>query len=209
MRTSHGCIALNPDVTEDSLAQTICVVGYTATIRPSTTYTNGVKAKLLKEAGLDLSHMADFELDHIIPLAVGGHPRKVSNLQLQPWQGENSATAKDGLKRRLQRMVCDGQIKLADAQHCIAENWQACDVAISAGHVLPGGTVATQSLPRAPPGQSPRDCAIKGNISSHGKIYHVPGSSSYDQTQIDEDHGERWFCTEEEAREAGWRPALH
>ena len=80
-QTSHGCIALTPDVTENTIAQTICVVGYTATVRPSTTYTNGVKSKLVREAGLDASHMADYELDHVIPLAVGGHPRKLSNLQ--------------------------------------------------------------------------------------------------------------------------------
>jgi micrococcal nuclease len=47
---------------------------------------------------------------------------------------------------------------------------------------------------------------IKGNISSSGeKIYHVPGQSSYDATQIDEASGERWFCTEQEALDAGWR----
>ena len=48
-------------------------------------------------------------------------------------------------------------------------------------------------------------CRIKGNISQSGRIYHVPGSPSYDQTKIDESKGERWFCTEAEARAAGWR----
>jgi micrococcal nuclease len=47
---------------------------------------------------------------------------------------------------------------------------------------------------------------IKGNISSSGeRIYHVPGQQFYDQTQIDEASGERWFCTEHEALDAGWR----
>ena len=47
---------------------------------------------------------------------------------------------------------------------------------------------------------------IKGNISSTGeKIYHVPGGAFYDDTQIDEGKGERWFCTEAEAVAAGWR----
>jgi endonuclease YncB( thermonuclease family) len=49
-------------------------------------------------------------------------------------------------------------------------------------------------------------CMIKGNISSGGRIYHVPGGDSYDKTRIDESTGERWFCTEAEAKEAGWRP---
>ncbi|MBI1869396.1 thermonuclease family protein [Candidatus Gottesmanbacteria bacterium] len=61
------------------------------------------------------------------------------------------------------------------------------------------------------PGQSPSpissDCAIKGNISSSGKIYHLPNCGSYDKTAIDESAGERWFCTEEEAIQAGWRKA--
>lgn len=48
---------------------------------------------------------------------------------------------------------------------------------------------------------------IKGNInSSDKKIYHVPGWSSYDRTKIDTSKGERWFSTEREAIEAGWRP---
>ena len=49
------------------------------------------------------------------------------------------------------------------------------------------------------------NCRIKGNISSSGKIYHVPGSTNYDRTRIDESKGERWFCSEEEAKAAGWR----
>lgn len=52
------------------------------------------------------------------------------------------------------------------------------------------------------------DCAIKGNISSGGeRIYHVPGGQFYDRTTVDESRGQRWFCTEEEARTAGWRPS--
>ncbi|MDD5103442.1 MAG: S-layer homology domain-containing protein [Candidatus Peribacteraceae bacterium] len=51
-------------------------------------------------------------------------------------------------------------------------------------------------------------CEIKGNISSkQEKIYHVPGCGSYNQTQINEAAGERWFCSEQEAVDAGWRKA--
>lgn len=49
-------------------------------------------------------------------------------------------------------------------------------------------------------------CLIKGNISRSGKrIYHVPGGEFYDRTRIHPGRGERWFCSEEEARAAGWR----
>jgi len=55
-------------------------------------------------------------------------------------------------------------------------------------------------------GQNPNGCDIKGNINSKGvRIYHAPGSTSYGATIIDESKGERWFCTEQEARAAGWR----
>jgi hypothetical protein len=52
-------------------------------------------------------------------------------------------------------------------------------------------------------------CDIKGNISvdSGERIYHVPGQEHYDETRISTGNGERWFCSEEEARKAGWRKA--
>ena len=54
---------------------------------------------------------------------------------------------------------------------------------------------------------SPRPgCPIKGNINRQGeKIYHTPWSPSYERTVINEAAGERWFCDEAEAIEAGWR----
>jgi endonuclease YncB( thermonuclease family) len=59
-----------------------------------------------------------------------------------------------------------------------------------------------------PSSGAPADtCLIKGNISESGRIYHVPGSPWYDETVIDASRGERWFCTEADARAAGWRPA--
>lgn len=51
-----------------------------------------------------------------------------------------------------------------------------------------------------------RNCTIKGNISSNGdRIYHVPGGEFYEQTVISRGRGERLFCSEQEARAAGWR----
>lgn len=66
---------------------------------------------------------------------------------------------------------------------------------------------ANQSRP-APSAAPSSGCQIKGNINSKGdRIYHVPGGRSYDQTRIDTSDGERWFCSEDEARSAGWRRA--
>ena len=50
-------------------------------------------------------------------------------------------------------------------------------------------------------------CNIKGNVSvSTGeRIYHLPSHDYYDETWVDSSKGERWFCSEDEARSAGWR----
>jgi hypothetical protein len=52
-------------------------------------------------------------------------------------------------------------------------------------------------------------CNIKGNVSyNRGKrIFHVPGQKDYGRTVITKHRGERWFCSESEARAAGWRKA--
>lgn len=51
------------------------------------------------------------------------------------------------------------------------------------------------------PAKAPEGKPIKGNINAKGeKIYHVPGSASYEQT-----NAEMWFATEEEAKAAGFR----
>ncbi|POH35894.1 hypothetical protein ATY31_00275 [Sinorhizobium americanum] len=54
-------------------------------------------------------------------------------------------------------------------------------------------------------------CDIKGNISYNTgeRIYHVPGQEYYSQTRVNYLDGERWFCSEETAREAGWRRAYN
>jgi endonuclease YncB( thermonuclease family) len=53
---------------------------------------------------------------------------------------------------------------------------------------------------------APEGCAIKGNITKHGRIYHMPWSPWYAQIRMEPDKGKRWFCSEAEALAAGWRP---
>jgi hypothetical protein len=50
-------------------------------------------------------------------------------------------------------------------------------------------------------------CDIKGNISfdTQEKIYHVPGGYFYDSATINIAKEEKWFCTEQEALNNGWR----
>jgi len=62
----------NPEVTQDNIRQTICTSGWTRAVRPPTSYTEPIKQHLLTDFGGDPK---DYELDHIIPLAVGGIPQ--------------------------------------------------------------------------------------------------------------------------------------
>ena len=54
--------------------------------------------------------------------------------------------------------------------------------------------------------KAPDGCAIKGNITRNGKIYHMPWSPWYARIRMEHDKGKRWFCSEAEALAAGWRP---
>ena len=112
------------DVTQATISTTICVSGWTATVRPSTSYTQGVKRRMLLQAGLDPSEALKYELDHFVPLAVGGHPRSIDNLWLQKWDGQWSARVKDRLERTLQVMVCAGKISLHAARTAIQNGWK-------------------------------------------------------------------------------------
>jgi hypothetical protein len=89
----HG--AVNPSITQANIAQTICISGWTATVRPAVSYTNQVKHNLLQEKGLPDSDAGKFELDHYIPLALGGDPRSIDNLWLQPW-GRRARSKEEG-----------------------------------------------------------------------------------------------------------------
>lgn len=50
-------------------------------------------------------------------------------------------------------------------------------------------------------------CAIKGNVTASGLIYHTPSSPWYHKVSMGGATGKRWFCSETEAVAAGWRAA--
>jgi hypothetical protein len=82
--------------------------------------------QLLAIVGIDASHASEYELDHVIPLAVGGAPRAVENLQLQLWEGTEGAKRKDKLEKKLQCLVCTEQVTLVVAQQEIAGRLASC-----------------------------------------------------------------------------------
>ncbi len=117
--------ALNPAVTQADIRQTICVRGWTKTVRPSFSYTNALKHRLLRRAGLSGRDIHDFELDHLVSLELGGAPSDPRNLWLEPWTGPWNAHIKDKLENRLNHLVCRGQLSLQAARDAIASNWIA------------------------------------------------------------------------------------
>src|SRR5919198_701091 len=57
--------ALNPDVTQTTIGQTICVRGWTRTIRPPSSYTSDLKQKQMRSYGFSGSP-SQYEEDHFI-----------------------------------------------------------------------------------------------------------------------------------------------
>lgn len=53
--------------------------------------------------------------------------------------------------------------------------------------------------------QAPSECPIKGNVNANGRIYHMPWGRWYGKVRMDGHPEKRWFCTETEAQQAGWR----
>ena len=115
----------NPAVTQDNIQETICVKGWTDTIRPTTSYTNKLKAKQIGQYHYKDKKLSSYEEDHFIPLELGGHPSNAKNLWPEQYHIPCGARIKDVIESKLRRMVCDGEMTLADAQQAIATDWVA------------------------------------------------------------------------------------
>lgn len=115
--------AINRDVTQANLAQTVCVKGYSKSIRPPANFTNRLKKRQILEYGFADRNPKHYEEDHLIPLSIGGAPNAAGNLWPEVRASEWGAARKDQLEFVLYKMVCAHQIPLADAQHEIATQW--------------------------------------------------------------------------------------
>lgn len=109
----HG--ATNASVTQSTIHSTICVPGYTRTVRPSYRWSSAFKYALADKQGVVAR---DYELDHLIPLELGGAPKASRNLWLEPWA---EAHKSDPLENELRAEVCRGEISLVWAQHEILD----------------------------------------------------------------------------------------
>jgi hypothetical protein len=103
---------LNTDVTQTTIASTICKHGWTATVRPPTTYTSALKTRQMTEYGEAGSPTA-YQEDHLISLELGGDPTDPRNLWPEPYP---RASQVDRIENDLNAQVCSGALSLADAQ---------------------------------------------------------------------------------------------
>jgi hypothetical protein len=117
--------AIDPSVTQDNIARTICVKGYSKHARPPANYTNKLKKQQIAEYHLADTNPKHYEEDHLISLELGGAPRDPRNLWPEPWASQWSAKEKDQLENRLHSIVCAGEMSLKDAQDAIATDWIA------------------------------------------------------------------------------------
>jgi len=103
---------LNPDVTQATIRSTICVRGWTRTVRPPVEYTNALKAKQLRSYG-ETGPLSAYQEDHLISLELGGNPTDPRNLWPEPYP---RASAVDQIENDLNAKVCSGSLSLHDAQ---------------------------------------------------------------------------------------------
>ena len=101
----------------------VCQPGYAASVRPPVSVTDAIKTERMAAYGLSGASPAGYELDHLVPLELGGAPADRANLWPEPWDGPLGAHAKDNVENELHRRVCSGALDLATAQRRIATNW--------------------------------------------------------------------------------------
>ncbi len=103
---------LNPDVTQATIGTTICMQGWTRSVRPPTEYTNALKLRQMRAYG-ERGQPSAFQEDHLISLELGGHPTDPRNLWPEPYP---RASHVDTIENQLNAQVCSGALMLAQAQ---------------------------------------------------------------------------------------------
>lgn len=102
----------DPAVTQANIHSTICVRGWTRTVRPPVEYTNGLKVRQMRDYG-ETGPSSAYQEDHLISLELGGDPTDARNLWPEPYP---RASAVDQIENELNAKVCSGDLTLAQAQ---------------------------------------------------------------------------------------------
>ncbi|MDD4933184.1 MAG: HNH endonuclease domain-containing protein [Methylacidiphilaceae bacterium] len=172
----------------------VCVPGYSKKVR---NVPWEEKREALRRYGVPLADRRDYEIDHLIPLSLGGS-NSIRNLwpqsrRTQPW----NAGKKDFLEDRLHKLVCSGKVDLAEAQKAISTNW----IEAYQKYIGQGGKRPEESRKAA--GPSPAQAAPGSAVwvNTRSGAYWKPGSSFYGKTKQGQ------YMTEEEAKAKGFHPA--
>jgi hypothetical protein len=105
--------SLNPQVTQATIRSTICVRGWTATVRPPSSYTSVLKEQQMPEYH-EAGSASGYQEDHLVSLELGGNPTDPRNLWPEPYP---RAAEVDRIENDLNAKVCSGALSLAQAQH--------------------------------------------------------------------------------------------
>jgi hypothetical protein len=100
-------------VTQRTIKSTICVKGWTDTIRPKQGYTDALKVKQLAQWHYADRNPSHYEEDHLISLELGEAPRSTKNLWPEPW---SQAHKSDPKENAWHKKVCHGTLTLRQAQ---------------------------------------------------------------------------------------------
>ena len=155
---------------------TVCVSGYTQTVR---NVPDSEKQVVFAEYGIPWSEHANYEVDHIISLELGGS-NDVSNLFPESYLIQYNAHVKDGLENHLHSLVCSGALPIATAQAEISSDWVEYYLAWKGGTEPPvptTTTATTQSAP-APTTTTAPSAAAYYTSSYHSAQYYYPASCS-------------------------------
>ena len=144
--------ALDPAVTQATIGETICVPGWTATVRPPESVTESA-------AYADIGPMSYYEYDHFVPLELGGAVNDPRNLWPEPGASPNP---KDAVEDDLNQDVCDGQMTLAHAQRTVTTNWRAHAARVPA----PATTLASGSTSPPPRSAGAAQCTVSASYNS-------------------------------------------
>ena len=114
--------AVNPKIEQKDIKNTICDDGYLRKVQPSQDFMEKTKQALLKTYGIE-EDSNNYELDHLIPIELGGNPTTIENLWPQIVAGTKGSRAKNGVEQKLHDEVCRGERGLRLTQSAMASDW--------------------------------------------------------------------------------------